>query len=136
MLAGALRQANIKITISHVVLKNFRRFLDKVNVGARSLSKKFTISSGLRVICLFLSDIPRVGEVIRKSFNVLSEDDKIEGVEISSFGYLSFHFIAENEKRIYKGRDTTLLQVCLLKFKFAHPNGRMGKCLTLPRLQD
>jgi putative GTP pyrophosphokinase len=33
---------------------------------------------------------------------VVSEDDKIEGVEVDSFGYMSFHFVAEM-RREYKG---------------------------------
>jgi ppGpp synthetase/RelA/SpoT-type nucleotidyltranferase len=48
---------------------------------------------GIRVICLFLSDIERIGQIIRSSFTVLDEDDKIEGAEVSSFGYMSMHFI-------------------------------------------
>ncbi len=120
MLAGALRQANIKIHSIPTRVKELSSFLDKVKrKELKEPFKEIHDIVGLRVICLFLSDIPRVGEVIRKSFNVLSEDDKIEGVEISSFGYLSFHFSAEMRKEYIKGRDTTLLQVCLLKFKFA-----------------
>jgi ppGpp synthetase/RelA/SpoT-type nucleotidyltranferase len=48
---------------------------------------------GLRVVCLFLSDITRVGQVIRTHFKVLSEDNKIEGSDLSSFGYMSVHFV-------------------------------------------
>ena len=48
---------------------------------------------GLRIVCLFLSDITDIGETIRNSFSV-SEDNKIEGHEVSSFGYLSLHFVA------------------------------------------
>lgn len=50
---------------------------------------------GLRVVCLFLSDIERIAERIRDAFHVIEEDNKIEGQEIESFGYLSFHFKVE-----------------------------------------
>lgn len=50
---------------------------------------------GLRIVCLFLSDIEKVAKLIRECFHVLEEDDKIEGQEIASFGYMSFHFKVE-----------------------------------------
>src|SRR5215208_8042898 len=34
---------------------------------------------GLRVVCLFLSDVERIGQVIRDTFKVRYEDNKIEG---------------------------------------------------------
>jgi putative GTP pyrophosphokinase len=57
---------------------------------------------GLRVVCLFLSDISRIGTVIRRHFEVITEDNKIEGSEVSSFGYMSVHFIAKM-KKTYSG---------------------------------
>src|SRR4051812_11594638 len=50
--------------------------------------------AGVRVVCLFLSEIEKVGELIRKLFDVVSEDNKVESSEVSSFGYMSFHFVA------------------------------------------
>src|SRR5207237_2679158 len=47
---------------------------------------------GIRVVCLFLSDIARVGALIRERFSVLVEDNRIEGTDVSSFGYMSLHF--------------------------------------------
>lgn len=49
---------------------------------------------GLRVVCLYLSDVERIATVVRNTFQVLSEDNKIEGAEVSSFGYMSVHFVA------------------------------------------
>jgi putative GTP pyrophosphokinase len=57
---------------------------------------------GLRVVCLFLSDIDRVGQSIRECFDVITEDNKIEGQPSSSFGYMSVHFVARM-KQEYKG---------------------------------
>lgn len=57
---------------------------------------------GLRVVCLYLSDLNRIAAVIRDTFDVLSEDNKIEGAEVSSFGYMSVHFIARM-KQAYSG---------------------------------
>jgi len=57
---------------------------------------------GLRVVCLFISSIAKVGDLIRSEFDVLSEDDKIEGGDAASFGYMSVHFIVKLPKS-YKG---------------------------------
>src|SRR5438067_2538057 len=57
---------------------------------------------GVRVVCLFLSDIDRIGQEIRSCFEVVGEDNKIEGEPASSFGYMSVHFVSRL-KREYKG---------------------------------
>ena len=57
---------------------------------------------GLRVVCLYLSDLDRIAAVIRDTFEVLSEDNIIEGAEVSSFGYMSVHFVAKM-KQAYTG---------------------------------
>src|ERR1044072_8457448 len=48
---------------------------------------------GLRVICLFLSDIPKIDDLIKQSFFVINSDNKIEDGDNSSFGYMSVHHI-------------------------------------------
>ena len=53
---------------------------------------------GLRVVCLFMGDIPRVDEIIKNSFNVISKDDKIEGYDAHSFGYMSIHYVVTMKK--------------------------------------
>ena len=63
---------------------------------------------GLRVVCLFLSDIDRVGQSIRDCFDVSNEDNKIEGMPASSFGYMSVHFVA-SMKEEYRGPRYELL---------------------------
>jgi ppGpp synthetase/RelA/SpoT-type nucleotidyltranferase len=49
---------------------------------------------GIRVVVLFLSDLPRLDEVIRKTFDVLESDDKVMGNDPASFGYMSIHYVA------------------------------------------
>jgi ppGpp synthetase/RelA/SpoT-type nucleotidyltranferase len=47
---------------------------------------------GLRVVCLFLSDLPRIGRIIRDTFHVTREDDKLNDMHVNTFGYFSVHF--------------------------------------------
>lgn len=95
ILEPAISEANIKLhSITHRV-KNIDSFLHKAQ--RKESQKPFDNIRdivGIRVICLFLSDIESIGNVIRESFNVLEEDDKVEGADVSSFAYMSVHYIA------------------------------------------
>lgn len=103
ILKSALEKRHIKIHSITSRVKTAQSFSDKVQ--RKQSSKPFdeiTDIVGLRIVCLFLSDIPRIGDTIRDSFTILSEDNKISDYEISSFGYLSVHFVAAIKKE-YSG---------------------------------
>lgn len=57
---------------------------------------------GLRVVCLFRSDIKNSGQIVRDQFEVLSEDNKLDGVSVDVFGYQSVHFVSRL-KHAYTG---------------------------------
>lgn len=58
---------------------------------------------GLRVVALFLSDIPAILELLRETFTVVSEDDKVAGAgDEETFGYMSYH-LAVMLKDTYSG---------------------------------
>lgn len=57
---------------------------------------------GLRIICLFVSDITEIVKLVKANFDVIHEDNKLMGSEISSFGYFSVHFVCKLKKE-YKG---------------------------------
>jgi putative GTP pyrophosphokinase len=103
ILQAAIKKNKIKTHSMPSRVKDLSSFLEKAKrkESVRPFDEIRDIV-GLRVVCLFLSDIPLIAQVIRESFTVLSEDDKIEGPELSSFGYMSLHFIAEMRKE-YKG---------------------------------
>lgn len=101
----ALEQAAIKYHSLPSRVKSPESFLEKVKRReAREAEevqradwdplKEVQDIVGLRVVCLFLSDVERIATVVRNTFQVLSEDNKIEGTEVSSFGYMSVHFVA------------------------------------------
>lgn len=50
---------------------------------------------GLRVICLFLSDLDRVEEAINEIFEVLDRKDKTNEYGENVFGYMGTHFIVK-----------------------------------------
>ncbi|MGL9616976.1 hypothetical protein QRQ56_03160 [Bradyrhizobium sp. U531] len=55
---------------------------------------------GARVVCLFRSDLSKVGAVIRENFEVLDVDDKIS--EGGPLGYMSIHYVCRMPER-YNG---------------------------------
>jgi putative GTP pyrophosphokinase len=48
---------------------------------------------GVRIICLFLSDLGRLGEIVDNAFHVLRKDDKVISKAQDQFGYLSVHYV-------------------------------------------
>jgi putative GTP pyrophosphokinase len=54
---------------------------------------------GIRIVCLFLSDVKRISELVYKSFDVLEADDKIDGLDVATFGYMSAHYVAKMHAR-------------------------------------
>ena len=96
ILEHQLTEAMVKYHTLTSRIKTFDSFLAKKH--RKSLTKPFDQVRdvvGLRVVCLFLSDIQKIGTIIRDHFEVIEEDDKIEGQQVSSFGYMSFHFTAQ-----------------------------------------
>lgn len=50
---------------------------------------------GLRVVCLFLSDIEKIRGVLKDIFEVVEEDDKIKNTDANVFGFFGINFIAK-----------------------------------------
>lgn len=48
---------------------------------------------GVRVVVLFLSDLPRLDKLIRESFDVIHSENKVTDSDPSSFGYMSVHYV-------------------------------------------
>jgi ppGpp synthetase/RelA/SpoT-type nucleotidyltranferase len=64
---------------------------------AYQIRPKITDLIGLRVVCIYESDIERVAEILRKNLQVLQETDKTEALEIheNQFGYKGLHIDAK-----------------------------------------
>jgi putative GTP pyrophosphokinase len=90
----ALEATDIKVHSIPTRIKDVDSFIKKAN--NKAIDKPFEQIHdivGLRIVCLFLSDINRIGDLIRNNFEIIHEDNKIDGTDASSFGYLSVHFI-------------------------------------------
>ncbi|HEY2170058.1 MAG TPA: hypothetical protein VGJ30_10580 [Candidatus Angelobacter sp.] len=98
ILESMLKDADIKHHSISGRIKTHQSTVDKLKRKQLTEPRQLTDLVGVRVVCLFLSDIKRIGDLIRKNFDVEEEDNKIEDQELTSFGYMSFHFIAKIKK--------------------------------------
>jgi ppGpp synthetase/RelA/SpoT-type nucleotidyltranferase len=92
----AMESAGIRYQSISYRIKTFNSMVEKAErlSIAEPLTKMHDVV-GLRVVCLFLSDVERIGQLLRQKFQIIKEDNKIEAQEVSSFGYMSHHFIAK-----------------------------------------
>ena len=107
-----LAKTNIKIHSIPSRIKGLDSFLDKINFyRIKNPFEEINDIVGLRVICLFLTDIEKIGNVIRNSFDVIKEDNKIDNSKFASFGYLSVHFIVKLGKNFKGTRYNNILDM-------------------------
>ncbi|MFJ8517712.1 GTP pyrophosphokinase [Lysinibacillus xylanilyticus] len=96
-LQHALQETNIKIHTILSRVKEIESFLGKVK--RKEIEKPFEEINdivGIRIVCLFLSDIEKIEKVIADKFEVISIDNKINNTENSNmFGYMSAHYIVK-----------------------------------------
>jgi putative GTP pyrophosphokinase len=96
ILEDGLAKRKIKFQSVLKRIKELPSFIEKVD--RRQTDKPFediTDLVGLRIVCLLRSDLPRIADLIRSSFVVVAEDDKLETQPVASFGYLGIHFIVK-----------------------------------------
>lgn len=74
-------------------VKDRSSFLDKIErKGYADPFLRMPDLVGVRIVCLFYDDIPKLCDIVRDEFNVLAEENKITEAPDDSFGYMSVHF--------------------------------------------
>lgn len=74
--------------------KTLNSFLDKLQ--RKHYGDPFaeiTDLAGVRVVCLYRSDVDRVAQIIRSEFDITEEADKLQDLAVDQFGYTARHFI-------------------------------------------
>ncbi len=75
-------------------VKPFDSFIDKARRQESDAPFETILDiCGVRVICLFLSDLQRIGEIVESRFAIHIKDDKIYTKAEEAFGYLSIHYV-------------------------------------------
>nr|VFK61725.1 MAG: ppGpp synthetase catalytic domain-containing protein (RelA/SpoT-type nucleotidyltranferase) [Candidatus Kentron sp. TUN] len=91
-----VKKGGIKIHSITSRVKSFDSFMDKLKKKKFSQPfKEIHDLVGFRIVCLFLSDLSEIRNIIREEFNVFEEDDKINDQDINIFGYMSLHVKAK-----------------------------------------
>ena len=119
ILEDELIKSKIKINSITFRVKTFESFYDKI------LRKEITINhfdkisdlSGVRVVCLYRSDLKKIGKIIKKSFQVLSIDTS-RIVNETKFGYMADHYIIKiPPKSTGKRYDDLKLSQCEIQVR-------------------
>ncbi|MEE1834108.1 hypothetical protein [Streptomyces sp. SP17KL33] len=80
--------------------KDLKSFLEKVD--RKEYADPFSETedlAGARIVCLFMLDLERTGDVISSMFEVLNREDKIAEGDVSAFGYMSHHYVCKLSDR-------------------------------------
>jgi putative GTP pyrophosphokinase len=76
-------------------IKKFESFYDKI--VRKQLSENFfeviEDIAGVRVVCLYRSDLEKIGKIIDNNFIVVSSDIKTQRTPSTEFGYMADHYI-------------------------------------------
>ncbi len=76
-------------------VKEFDSFMEKIRKNNfQNPFLEINDIVGIRVICLYRDDVAKIKDVVRDTFEVISDDDKTDSKESDRFGYLSAHIIA------------------------------------------
>lgn len=95
IIEGELDKRKIKYHSLPTRIKNWQSVEEKLQRYSQTDLSQINDFVGLRIICLFLSQIKDIRTLIQESFVVISEDNKVDDYDIKSFGYFSHHFIVK-----------------------------------------
>jgi putative GTP pyrophosphokinase len=96
ILQKEINRNKIKIHSLPHRIKTFDSFLDKIR--RKNITEPFQEIHdlvGLRIVCLFHTDLEILGDIIRKEFDIFEEDNKVDNSELDIFGYMSLHYKAK-----------------------------------------
>ena len=97
IIAETVEGSGIKISGIEERTKDVESLIDKCRDKNVHRLRDISDAVGLRIICLFRSDIPNLVKVVSDVFSQLSIDDKVN-TSVSEFGYMSVHLICQFPK--------------------------------------
>ncbi len=86
----------LAVPIEHRV-KDWGSIADKIERKSLALEELTQLQDliGLRLILLFRRDLEKTHRLISETFTVLSHEDTAERLDVTQFGYQSFHYVIE-----------------------------------------
>jgi putative GTP pyrophosphokinase len=95
-LKAAINSAELKIHSLTARVKEKESFLEKVErKNYHDPAEQNEDFVGLRVVTLFLSDLPKLDEIITSTFTLLSREDRVAGESAELFGYMSIQYVCQ-----------------------------------------
>ena len=91
-----LSEKKIQVDAVRGRVKEFDSFMRKIR--SKNLQNPFQEINdivGIRVVCLYRDDIEKIKNIIRETFEVISDEDKPESRDVDRFGYSGSHIIAK-----------------------------------------
>lgn len=101
ILGEKIKTSSIKIHGIEQRIKSLDSIIEKCRQKGAHDFKLLNDIVGARVVCLFRSDMDRVGDLLDENFEIVEIDDKISA-ENGALGYLSVHYLCRMPDR-YKG---------------------------------
>jgi len=100
ILQKRLEEGGIRLAALTARAKELESFLDKIDrMAYNEPFLQMTDLAGVRVVCLYQSDLPRIGELIAGEFEVSGVEDKIQEQGAAEFGYGGVHYLVTLGKR-------------------------------------
>ncbi len=96
ILRRAISEKRINLHSVHGRVKDFDSFQDKIL--RKGFSDPFNDIEDLvvvRVVCLFRWEVAKIVDIIKRTFIILEEDNRMDGPEVDTFGYMAFHLKAK-----------------------------------------
>jgi putative GTP pyrophosphokinase len=96
ILSRQLNNAQIEFsTITHRA-KTLDSFLEKIQrKNYQDPIEEMTDFAGVRVVCLYIDDLPKVEKIIAEHFEIVEKIDKLTNKFKESFGYGAIHFVVK-----------------------------------------
>lgn len=100
ILKRELQRAGIEFSTIAKRAKSLDSFLEKVQRKSYSdpLSQ-ITDFAGVRVVCLYIDDLPKVESIVAEHFEIVEKIDKLKQRRADQFGYGAIHFVVRIGER-------------------------------------
>jgi len=100
ILERRLKSKGVEVASITSRAKTLPSFLDKI--GGKPPDdplSEMTDLAGVRVVCLYRSDLPKIEQVIRQEFRIKERVDKLDEQGADRFGYGAIHFVVSLGKK-------------------------------------
>ncbi|HHT9106913.1 MAG TPA: GTP pyrophosphokinase [Candidatus Wujingus californicus] len=95
-LSQEIQNNKIKYHSFNYRIKEFNSFIEKIKrKNVKDPFQEIMDVVGLRIVCLFHSDVKDIGGIVEKNLKIVEKDDKIDSEDINIFDYMSLHYKAK-----------------------------------------